>query len=231
VMAAYGIDQEGITSILSTQHPTVTAVSKSKEVIIPSVLTAPITGTITALSLQEGVLTQTDKPVMAISNTSAYIAKVSISEDDISTVAVGDKAVISGDALGDSDYSGLVSKIYPTANRNGDATTVTVEIALTASDDCLKDGYSIKAEIFTGEAKQVISVPYEAVGQDKENTEYVYLYSAGRAIRKDVSTGAEMTYCTAIDGITTDAVVLLEPERLESGGRVIVTGEGNPVYD
>ena len=64
-------------------------------------------------------------------------------------------------------------------------------ISIQSPDADLKPNFTATARIVTDSPQQVLLAPYEAVRQDENGQEYVYLYSKGSAIRRDITTGRE----------------------------------------
>ena len=169
---------------------------------VPTTITSPIRGIITAVNIQTDVLSQTSYPVITVSDDSAYVALVSVNESDISRIQAGDYAIISGVGFGGSSFAGEVTRIYPVARKTLSGTVsqtvVDVEIAIRTDNELIKPGFSAKASIATQERGTILTVPYEAVQQDSGNQEYVYVYWKNRVQKRPVTTGIELTDCVEI---------------------------------
>lgn len=125
----------------------------------------------------------------------AYI-QTFIPEQDISGVKLGQTAEITGSAFPDKVYSGKVEKISDTAVQiqagNLKQTAVEVKVAIDESGDELKQGYTANVKLITSEQSIMTVVPYEAVNQDGGG-EYVYILRDGRAYKRYVETGRELS--------------------------------------
>ncbi|MEM1483556.1 HlyD family efflux transporter periplasmic adaptor subunit [Oscillospiraceae bacterium PP1C4] len=165
-------------------------------IYIPETIIAPMDGVITEVGIKSDVLSRTAKPVMTISDTSSFVAMVTVGESFISDVEIGDKAIIKGTGFSDKEYKGHVRKIYPVARKSAGGlsqeTVVDLEIAIDNPDAALKAGFTARAEILTNTKKNMLTVPYEAVQQDKDNVEYVYLIKDSKTVRRDIVTGVEL---------------------------------------
>lgn len=152
--------------------------------------------------------------------------KIGIKEEDISKIKVGQKAVITGTAFPDNSYSGYVDEIASCATKQYigavEKTVVLVNVEITNGDDNIKSGYSAKVRIYTSEPDTLNIVPYEAVNQD-DNGEFVYVFSNGVAIRKDIETGLELGDGIEItDGIDNNDTILEYDDKIQDGKPVII---------
>ena len=229
LLSAYGVSSNSVIQAISRQIPKINMVYKENNTVIPRYITSSINGTVTSLSLKEGTLTPNSlQPVVVVEDTSKFKAVVNIDECDIHKVKVGNKAVITGNGFPGKKYEGSVIKIFPSVEQNDTAlngeqgTGVKAEILIYNADDTLKDGFSVNVDVVSKDAKQVMSIPYEAIEQDTQNQEYVLVYKNGRAIKKEIITGSEMTYSTEIDGLELNDKILLEPLKLKEDDRVLL---------
>ncbi len=110
-----------------------------------------------------------------------------VGEKDISKVAVGQEAEITGDAFPDRVYGGVVKTIADTAAKiqvgNTLKTMVQVDIEIPEADGGLKPGFTAQAKIKTAEPSEMTVLPYEAVNQDEQG-EYVFVLESGKAVKK-----------------------------------------------
>ena len=98
---------------------------------------------------------------------------------------------------------------------------VDLEIAIDDPDDALKTGFTARAEITTGKQKEMLVVPYEAVLQDTDNVEYVYLVKGSRAVRRDIETGMELLEGVEVrEGLTESDVILKNAADGLAGDRI-----------
>ena len=194
---------------------------------LPKNITAPISGVITSLNLYPDILCKSNQPLVTVADLSSYTALVSVNESSAELVKVGDKVEITVSALNNESYEGEVTKVYPTARKSTGSlsteTVVDVEIAISNPDDRLKAGYTVKAEIFTEEERAVVAVPYEAVEQDSRNQEYVYVLENSRAVRKNITTGAEFAdHVEVISGLSSQDVVITDPQAIRQDNDIVL---------
>ncbi|MDL2247724.1 hypothetical protein LJC05_03225, partial [Bacteroides sp. OttesenSCG-928-J23] len=105
---------------------------------------------------------------------------------------------------------------------SGTETVVDVEIEIENPDEHLRPGLSAKVEIRGGENYTLITVPYEAIRQDENNDEYVYVYENGKLRKVLVVTGQELTNeVEVLDGLTEESVVIYNPDDVSKEGTMI----------
>lgn len=231
--ARYGFTQEDVQSVM-TEYKNV-PVQQNKAGFIPHEINAPMDGVITAVNMQTDVLTLTTKPVLVVSDDSAYIARVSVNEADVAKIQVGDQAFLTGVGFGGKHYTAVVSKIYPTARRiisgTVQQTVVDVELSIKNVDKGLKPGYSTKAVIATQPGREMITVPYEAVQQQEDNREYVFVYFQNRLQKRYIKTGKELSNSVEVtEGLTQNESVVTNPNDVADENKIAYAiMQGDPV--
>lgn len=191
---------------------------------------APISGTITKLNMQSDVITSTIKPVVTIADTSSLVLKALVSESEVENVQVGDNATIYPNGLKDEIYYGTVQKIYPEAKQvmttTSTATYVEIEIRVANQERRIKPGYTASVDIFCGGEKNLNILPYEAIKQDENNQEYVYVYKNNVVTRQNIESGIEVSDgVEVVSGITKDDVVLVtDADTIDTKGLIYLRG-------
>ena len=187
---------------------------------IPSEIIAPISGMITQVSMEEGVMFTPESAAFTIGENSGYVAQINIPENALSNVEAGMTVSITGNGLGDKNYHGYVNCIYPVAQKHLSGTTVETvvqaEVILIDADDGILPGLTVEAEIILEEPKQLLTLPYEAIGQDEENREFVYIIQEGKPKKQYIVTGQELSSrVQIIDGLALEDIVIYQPEFSE----------------
>jgi RND family efflux transporter MFP subunit len=189
-------------------------------------ITAPISGVVTDMSLTEKAYALPGIPAVTISSKNDFKVIASVAEADISRLSLGDNARIQSAGYPKKIYYGSVSRIYPSARKTlsgtSTQTVVTIEIILKNSDGNLKPGFSANVEIYGGNDQVLITVPYEAVRQDENNDEYVFVYEDGALKKRPVITGRELTSeVEVLSGITEGSIVIYNPSEAVREGQII----------
>lgn len=156
-----------------------------------------------------------------------WYAVVGVKEEEIAEIKKGQSVRLSGAALPDGKYTGTVTAIGDTAYSRANGASaipdivVDVTVALeTKGDYDLRSGYSVTAQLKTGEEKALSMLPYTVICQDDEG-EYVYLLQDGVAVRREIETGIELSDMTEIvSGLNAEDRVLTCPETITEGERV-----------
>ena len=177
---------------------------------------APISGTITGLSLQEGSVipaqavssgTQTLSQNIAVITTSKFpIVTIGLSEIDIPKVKVDSKATVIFDAFPDETFTGKVFAINTTGSISSGVTTYPTTINLDTENTNIFANMSATASIITDTKDDVLYVPVAAV-QDQNGKSVVRVLKNGQPRYVPVKTGISSdTYIEIISGVNEGAV-------------------------
>lgn len=194
-------------------------------------LTAPIDGVVTALNLQPGVFCSAHQPAAVISSAVCEKVVIRLRQEDIDHLHIGTKANISGDGLGGKSYNGILTMIYPAANRLDSVfsseTVVEAQVTVLNADRELKQGFTVNVDLYPTQSETFSILPYEAICQDQRGQEYVWTVKEGRAHRVDILCGQEFSQGTAIlSGLVKTDRIILSPDGLREGQLVLIRKEG-----
>ncbi len=228
MLEQYGLDSEAAAKLLAGYSSTAMSTEKVEyqQYDIPQVLTAPMSGIITGTNISAAVLTDNTKPLFTVADDSSYGVRLFAGESDISKVSVGDTVEITGAGFSGT-YAACVTKIYPTATKkiSGTATETVVELeaVLAHASDELKSGFSAKGRILVSQPASMVTVPYGSVRQDKDNVEYVYVFNDNRAVRRNITTGIELTDTVEVtSGLRSGESVVLNPDDISGDAAVAI---------
>ncbi len=199
---------------LLSQMPTDLSFNSDFSLDLPSKVIATADGTVHSINLST-LSPATELATIIPSN--QMVAEITVPEEDISKVKLGQTAQIYGSAFPGTYYVGTVTDIAKTATKTSELnsqTVVKVQI-LFDGDEKVKSGYNIRAKIGSSPERQVLALPYSAINQD-DSSEYVYCFENSRAVKKQVVTGVETQDCVEIvSGITQYDKVLLDSTKIE----------------
>jgi HlyD family secretion protein len=183
-------------------------VTAARDTLSKTTMTAPMSGIITALPVEEGevaVIGTMNNPgtkLLTIADMSIVEAVMEVDETDIPTVKVGQRATVTIDAYPNKTYNGVVTEVgsspIPSATGGADAVNFEVKIQLENPPAGVRPGFSASADIITGTRAKVVSIPLQAlVVREKpgstpgkqQDEEGVYVHKAGKATFVRVSTG------------------------------------------
>lgn len=199
------------------------------DIVIDTKITAPISGVIATLNVEEGAAVSVSKPCVVISSSETLQVTVEIGERDIKNIRVGQLARISGAAFSKAAYNGTVKSISSSAKQQYGSTTATetvveavVEIDPTELDDSLRLGLTATTDIVIDEHENGLVVPYDAVMQDADGHEYVYVLKSGRAVKRVIETGWELRDGFQVTaGLSAGDVIITEPAMITADGMAV----------
>ena len=152
-----------------------------------------------------------------------------VPESSLSAVRLGGAVRIFLDAEPDREHRGIVSRIWPTANRQ--KATVEVRIRFEELDESFRPEMSVRVVFLPEDAPEpevqsgvrVIQVPESAVVRTAEGS-WVYVLERDRAIRRDVAvTDGGAGRVTVERGLSAGETIVRDPPAdLDSGDRVKV---------
>jgi HlyD family secretion protein len=148
------------------------SLARARDDLSKTTIRSPMDGTVTQLNAEKGEITLTgtmNNPgtvIMVVSDMGEILATVDVDETRVTQVRLGQVARVVVDAVGDAKpYTGKVFEIAGSAvQRAGQQTQVfEVKVALDTVDAQLRPGMTAKARIETQSAKDVVTVPIQAV--------------------------------------------------------------------
>lgn len=198
---------------------------KLQKELSDSTITAPISGTVTAVYAKEGA--PASGLMFIIEDIDNLVVKTKIKEYDIFTVKEGMSAEIKSDATGNQIFQGQVSTISPSAvkDANGevkDQGTVEFEsdVALTSPESGLRVGMNVRLNIIRDRKENVYAVPLEAIATDENGQSIVY-----QAVTdEEGNTTAQPIAVTP--GLETDFYMEISGETLADGMTILNSAEG-----
>ena len=159
----------------------------------------------------------TSSNYIEVSNLDTLITNVTINENEINDVAIGQEVEISLTADSKKTYTGKITKLdsVGTYATSGTTFTATVEFE---NDNTIKLGMSTSCTIILKEEKEVASVPIESVSENSNGEQYVTkINEDGSTQEVTVETGiADENYVQIISGLSLNDKVQIETEITES---------------
>lgn len=151
------------------------SVRDAKQALNRTTITAPMTGKVTRLNVEEGetaimgTLNRADATLLTISDMSVLETKVKVDETDVARINVGDSALIQIDAFPDTTFVGRVfeisnSSVTKTATNTGDqAIDYEVRVQLLNPPQETRPDFSATAKIVTASRMKALSIPIIAL--------------------------------------------------------------------
>jgi len=170
--AAYQVEKARYRSALDQVAQSQASLKQANDDLSKTTIYAPMAGTISQLNKEVGEIALgsqfQEDVILIISNLSGMEALVSVDENDIVSVSVGDTAKIEVDALPDVIFKGVVTEIANSAKISGSGSTdqkteFEVKISLLTPGNQLRPGMTASSDIVTKVRDNVLSVPIQSV--------------------------------------------------------------------
>jgi HlyD family secretion protein len=189
---------------------------------------APFDGVVTHRTFHPGALIHSameggKQPLLTVKRTDVMRVVVLVPDRDVVLTKVGDKAVITVDALDGRSFDGTLARI---AQAEDAERLMRVEIDLPNRDASLYDGMYGKATITLRRNARGLTVPSSCVVEHTGRSGgVVYVARAGVARRADVKLGGDNgSQAEILSGISTDDLVILRSGTpIEDGMKVAAT--------
>lgn len=189
-------------------------------------IVAPGSGVVTAVNVSADTLNSAGKPCVVISSSDRIQVQISIPEEYLRQVKVGQPVYISGNALEKASYTGTLTAIDASAHQQitGTQSATVVDAVVTVNeeeiDDSLRFGLTAKTRVVVDSLTDALVVPYDCVGQDEAGQEYVYVYTDGRAVRRNIAVREELSEGYLLtDGLQAGERLIVSPETVERDGQ------------
>jgi HlyD family secretion protein len=221
--AAYLVEAARYKAAQDQVAQTKAALKQAKDDLSKTSIYAPMAGTISALNKEQGEIalgSQFQKDViMVVADLSAMEAQVNVDENDIVSIALGQEAEITVDAMPGTELHGQVSEISNSANVGGagtldQKTEFEIKIAISTPPAALRPGMTASAEIITKTNESALCVPLQSVavrtidqlmmkGEKRKDAEarftpdddgfveVVFRVEKGKAVASQVKTGIQ----------------------------------------
>ncbi|MDD3488087.1 MAG: efflux RND transporter periplasmic adaptor subunit [Candidatus Pacebacteria bacterium] len=203
-MANIGLEVE-------TQNNTISkleyALADAKENLAQHYIYSPFKGAITGVNVKKGD-TVSSGTTLATIITQEKIAKISLNEIDAAKIKIGQKAVLSFDALSGLSISGQVIDLDIEGTVSQGVVSYGVTIAFDDEEAQVKPGMSVSVEIITDSRQGVLILPNSAINYRGDNP-YVNLSVSGEIKQQMVELGLSSdTHTEIISGIEQGDLVI-----------------------
>ena len=190
-----------------------------------STIYAPISGVVTGLSLQPGSViastassssnsTQSSTKIASIKTKAMPTVTINLTEIDVPTIALDDRATVTFDAFPDKTFTGKVISIDTAGVVSSGVTTYPTVIRLDTDSNQILPNMAASASIITQTKDEALTVPTSSV--QKQNTaSYVLVLKNGIPQQTTVETGLSSSTDTEIlsglsvgDTVVTNTIAL-----------------------
>lgn len=176
-----------------------------------AVVTSPINGYVTSVSVVPGALASQAVPCVTISNTDKLEINTNLSESMINKLAIGDTVDVLIKSASATPLQGVVTAISP-APVSG-SLTYPVKVTLNNPDESAKAGMFAEVFIITDQSSAVLAIPSAAV-----------MIKSGRQVVATVSADGKVAIRSIVVGLDDGERVEIK-EGLAEGERVVIEGQ------
>lgn len=179
--------------------------------IVDGVVLAQYEGVVTSVGVEAGDLLQNDSEIMALNNYEDITMEVSVDDDDMKSVSVGDEVKVSFGAFPDGNFSGTVSDVGDATIDSNSDISYAVTISVDGDVSGLYGGMSGEATFLTKETKEAAYVSNRAVLREGTKS-YVKLRDEnGEIVKREIVTGfSDGSSVEIVEGLSEGDVVLIE---------------------
>ncbi|MEG0615683.1 MAG: efflux RND transporter periplasmic adaptor subunit, partial [Oscillospiraceae bacterium] len=194
-------------------QPQILELDKLKKDMAECTITAPISGTVTDISAEEGSVP--NGVIFMVEDTETLKITTEVNEYDIANIDVGMKVVIKTDSTGDKEFEGHVSKVAPAAVKNSQETKFKIEVVVDTKDEKILIGMKARISIVAEEKTDTFFVNYDALAENKDGDNVIYQAVANK---NGVYTAKEIPVKV---GIESDTQVEISADGLKEGMKII----------
>ncbi|HNK63705.1 MAG TPA: efflux RND transporter periplasmic adaptor subunit, partial [Anaerolineales bacterium] len=176
-------------------------------------LIAPFDGTITQANPSAGDQVTTGTIGFRVDDLSSLLVDVQVSEVDINSVAVGQAATLSFDAILNTEYHGKVVQVGQAGETVQGVVSFTVTIELTDADELVKPGMTAAVNVVVQEVKDVVLIPNRAV-RLVDGNRVVYVLKDNQPVPVKITLGASSDTSSVLAGgdlVEGDPIILNPP--------------------
>ena len=220
------------------------AVQALENTINSSKIIAPFDGVVTSIGAVAGDLigsiseSSNTTEALKLSNLDNLMVEVLISEVDVNKVKVGQKAVITFDAIPNTEYAGYVESISSSGSEDANSIVqFSVWVKVEDTDAQVKPGFTSVASIITSQVEDALLVPYDAIVSRDGSYMVGLVDKDGNTSLVPVEVGATSSmYAEIISGEVNegDTVVIYSSNdgnmfstMMMGGGMVVVSSDDN----
>lgn len=186
-------------------------------------ITAPMSGVISAKSIEIGQMAAPGQEAFRIVDLSKLIAESGVSERDITKLQYGQSVNIN--LQSGEQYVGSIDSISPVTNQM--TSTYPISVLIDNPDGKLKAGMFADIEIIFGINKNSIAIKNTSI-TNEDGISYAFVNHNGEAEKRKIRIGIQdKEYTEILDGIMSgDEVISAGQDSLKNGDKVKVIKEG-----
>ncbi len=188
-------------------------------------------GIVSQVNVAEGSYTMTGQPVFVVINPEKLEVKLNINEFNAKLLKPGQAVEISGDSIPENEkVTGKVKSVAPiakanTTNTGSSETVIPVVISIDNITPSIKPGITVSCDIKTVDISNVLTVDLDMLGQDKDDSKYVFVISPDKKTMQkkkiELGTTSDMKAELVGGGLKEGDLVVMNPNpAYKDGARV-----------
>lgn len=194
------------TSITSAQD----AVKAAQATVNEAQLTAPFTGTVTAINIMPGDTASAGLQAFRIDDLSGIYVDIQVAEVDINNLQVGQQAMLTFDAIPNKQYDGKITQIGLVGTSSQGVVNFPVTVQISDPDAKVKPGLTAAVNIVVAQHPNVLMVPNRAIS----------LTGGQRSV--DVLFEGQVINIPVTVGLTNSTMSEVTSNQLQEGDTVII---------
>lgn len=200
--------------------------SAAKSALEDSIITSPIDGTVGAISATVGGLASPGYPLITVGNLNSVEIHISVTEDRINGLKVGQEAEVTVEAVADEPLKGEIVSLSPF--KDPMTQVYPVKILVPNEKGLLKSGMFARVKLMVALHTDAVTVPEDAV-VSYDGTKIVYTLEGDVAKAITVETGSSsMGKTVIVKGLEAGKEIIVEgQDLLTDGAKVKVEGRGD----
>jgi len=174
----------------------------AQDLLNNSNITAPRDGMVYALPVRESTYVTQGDLVVGVADLKHIQVRAFVDEPDIGRLAKGQRVDVTWDAIPGRTWRGTVTRVPTTVSLHGSRTVGEVLASVDNDDLKLLPNVNINATVITAQHPNALTVPREAVRQDKNGSRYVLRIDGDELKRVPVDTAvSSMTRIEVTKGL------------------------------
>jgi multidrug efflux pump subunit AcrA (membrane-fusion protein) len=188
-----------------------------------SPVAAPITGTVTAIDVDQGSTVSTATAIASVGIIDDLKIVINLPERDSAKVTKGMTAIVTFEALPDETFGAVVTRVSPVLDETSRSREIT--LGFTNHDTRISAGMYAKVRLYTTPLAGKVVVPTSAiVTQNSKTAIYVVMDKEGKTVAEKhaVETGTDVDgYIIVKEGVSVGDKVVYEGQNGLSDGDVV----------
>lgn len=187
-------------------------IEELKKKLENTTVTAPCSGLIMSVGYAPGDTITKNTALFILSNSDNVYATVSVAQEDINSITIGDSAQVSLDAFEGTTFEGTVDSVATSPARTASSTvSYTVTVKLSGDTSKIYEGMTGDVTFISKQKKNVLYIPNRAINMENDK-QYVKTRDASGNIQAvEVTTGfSDGTSAEITSGLSEGDVVLIE---------------------